>query len=340
MSPRLDSAVQIHTLASDLGLGHSITPCATILESIQKRIRGISRKFNCKTLNSLLDATANELGTVFREIHSDEDLRLIRDEFVARGELIFANLEQDLSRPDDFGMTIALQKPKPWEHRFISVIDCRGKKRFRVYFTKWHELAHLLTLTQQMRLLFRRSHSRENSDDPEEKFMDVIAGNVGFLSDFLPSAARGDISFEAIAEIKREFCPDSSMQAAMIGIVKAFPSPCILVHAELGLNKEEETLESQARFGFLPAPSRVLRAVHATFNQSARDSGMQFFRNWRVPERSVISTVFIQGGGAEAEEDLSWWSTSSGRRLNSQPVRVKAKRIADSVQALLIPILD
>lgn len=338
MSPRLDSAVQIHTLASDLGLGFSSTPCTTILDFIQRRVRNISRKFNCTTLNSLLDATANDLGTTFREIHSDEDLQHIQNEFVTRDELIFANLERDLSRPDDFGLTIALQKPKPWETRFVSVIDSRGDKKFRVYFTKWHELAHLLTLTPQMRLMFRRSHSRENSDDPEEKLMDVIAGSVGFLPDFLPPTARGEISFEGILEIKNEFCPNASMQAATIGIVKAFPSPCILVQAELGLKKEEKALESQARFSFLSAPSRVLRAVHATVNQAARDNGIQFFKNWRVPEQSVISSVFAQGGVTEADEDLSWWSASGGRQLDPQPVRVKARRSGESVQALLIPI--
>ena len=340
MSPRLDSSLQIHTLAFDLGLGQSSTPCGTILSSVQKRVLGISRKFGCKTLSSLLDATANEVGTVFREIHSDDDLQKIRQEFVARGELIFANLEKDLSQPDDFGITIALQRPKPWECHFVSIIDCRGEKKYRSYFTKWHELAHLLTLTPQMRLVFRRSHSRENSDDPEEKLMDVIAGTAGFLPDFLPPTAHGEISFAGIAEIKKEFCPDSSMQAATIGIVKAFPSPCILVHAELGLKQEEKSLESQARFNFLPSASPALRAVHATVNQAAKEAGIQFFKNWRVPEKSVISAVFADGGYAEAQEDLSWWSTSSGRRLKGQPVRVKAKRTADSVQALVVPCRD
>jgi hypothetical protein len=274
---------------------------------------------------------------VFREIRTDEDLHSVIDEFVVKKELIFGNLESDLSQPDDFGITIALHNQRPWEPRFISIIDCRGDKKFRAYFTKWHELAHLLTLTPQMRLVFRRSHSRENSNDPEEKLMDIIASATGFLPDLLPQTAKGELSFEGIAEIKKEFCPESSLVAATIGIVKAFPSPCILLQAEMALKKDEEIRASQLDFGFLDQPVPSLRAVHATVNTAAREAGVQFYRNWRVPVESVITTVFMQGGNAEADEDLSWWNASGGRHLDALPVRVKAKKNGELVQALVIP---
>jgi len=218
------------------------------------------------------------------------------------------------------------------------VIDCRGDKRFKSYFTKWHELAHLLTLTPQMRLVFRRSHSRENSDDPEEKLMDVLASSMGFLPDFLPNGASGELSFEGIGRIKKEFCPDASVQAATIGIVKAFPSPCVLVDAQMAFKKDQLAVASQTGFGFRDDPSPTLRAVHTTVNSSAREAGLQFLKNWRVPAQSVIAHVFDSGGYAEAEEDLSWWCASGGKRLAALPVRIKAKKTGESVQALVMPI--
>jgi len=338
MSTGLDSKLQIHTLASDLGLQQSAKPCQCILQSIESRVKAIKNKFACATLNDLLLAIANEVGTVFREIRFDSDLQKIQEEFVSKGELIFANLSNDLFQPDDYGITIGLHHQKAWEPRFVSVIDCRGDKGFRTYFTKWHELAHLLTLTPQMRLVFRRSHSRENSNDPEEKLMDVIASSVGFYADFLPENSRGDISFEGIAEIKNEFCPDASIQAATIGIVKALPTPCILLEAEMALKKGEVAAELQSGFDFCDSPTPYLRAVHATVNDSAREAGLQFFKNWRVPIASIIADVFASGGYAEAEEDLNWWSTSDGRHLKSLPIRVKAMKTGKSVKALLIPI--
>lgn len=336
MSTRLDSKAQIHTLASDLGLQSSANPCQRIVQFVETRVKKIAKTFGCKTLNDLLIAVANDVGTVFREIRSDADLQMIRDEYVLKGELIFANLYNDLFLPDDYAITIKVHPKQPWEPRFVSVIDCRGEKRFRTYFTKWHELAHLLTLTPQMRLVFRRSHSRENSNDPEERLMDVIASSAGFLPTFMPDGVIGEISFESIMEIKKEFCPDASAQAALIGIVKAFPSPCILVQAELALKKEEALVGTQ--FGCHSRPRPSLRAVHATVNTAAREVGLQFFNKWRVPTTSVIADVFNNGGYAEADEDLDWWSASSGKRLDSQPVRVKAKKARDSVQALLIPL--
>ncbi|MGD0442594.1 MAG: hypothetical protein ABSA39_01535 [Edaphobacter sp.] len=337
MSVRLDSKPQIHTLASDLGLRHTGKPCQDILRSVEARVRSISNKFKCKTLNELLLAIANEVGTVFKEIHSEHDLQSLRDEYLQKGELIFANLANELARPDDYGITIGVHPKNAWEPRFVSVIDCRGDKSFRTYFTKWHELAHLLTLTPQMRLLFRRSHSRENSDDPEEKLMDIIASAVGFLPDFLPNSAKGELSFEAISEIKKEFCPGSSVQAATIGIVKAFPVPCILLEAEMAFKKDELIEAAQFGFGFHNSPSPTLRAVHATVNSAAREAGVQFFKNWRVPPTSIIADVYLGGGYAEADEDLSWWSASGGKHLDALPVRVKAKKSGNSVLALMIP---
>jgi hypothetical protein len=289
-------------------------------------------------LNDLLNAAAQDVDTVFKEIHSDQDVARISEEYFSKGEHIFAHLAEELCQPDDYAITIRRHHQEAWEPLFVSLIDCRGDKKFRIYFSKWHELAHLLTLTPQMRLVFRRSHSHAAADDPEEKLMDIIAGEAGFFPDFLSGDSRSEISFETIREIKNESCPDASLQSATIGIVKALPSPCILVEARLANRKNENVNELQLGLGLgerLAAPA--LRAVHATVNMAAREDGVQFHKNWRVPDNSVIARVFAGGGYAEADEDLSWWSTSSGSRLAPFPVRVKAKKAGDSVQALLIP---
>jgi len=339
MSSRLDNKPQIHTLAADLGLPPSKSPCQGILKFVAGRVRRIARKFNCRCLNDLLEATARDVDTVFKVIYSDQDLARISAEYASKGEHIFARLAEELSQPDDYAITIRRRCQEAWEPQFVSVIDCRGDKIFKIYFSKWHELAHLLTLTPQMRLVFRRSHSHATAHDPEEKLMDIIASEAGFLPDFLSTGSPIEISFDAIRQIKKEFCPDASLQSAIIGIVKALPSPCILVEARLANRKRESVNESQLELGLgqrvaMPA----LRAVHATVNMAAREDGVQFHRNWRVPGNSVIARVFEEGGYAEADEDLSWWSTSSGSRLAPFPVRVKAKKAGDSVQALLIPL--
>jgi hypothetical protein len=338
MSNRLDSKPQIWTLAADLGLPNSESPSRSILRFVTTRIKRIAKKFCCTSLNELLIATAGEVETIFEEIHSDRDLRQIRLKYVSEGEMAFANLEEELRGAEDYAITIRRVRREEWEPQFVSVIDCRASKVYRSYFSKWHELAHLLTLTPQMRLVFRRTHSASAVRDPEEMLMDVIASDVGFFRDLVPGTESTEISFEGIRRIKEECCPDASLQAATIGIVKALPMPCILLEASMALRKREGISALQAGLGIdesIPMPA--LRAVHVTVNDAARMVGLRFHRNWRVPTESVISRVFADGSYSESTEDLSWWVTSDGSGLAPCPVLVKARKAWDSVQALLIP---
>lgn len=338
MSSRLDSKPQIWTLASDLGLSVEESPTRSILQSVGRRITRIARAFRCASLGELLVAAAGELGTIFEEIHSDSELQRICSTYLRKGEKCFANLANELKGPQDYAITYRRGNREEWEPQFVSVIDCRGDKSYRSYFSKWHELAHLLTLTPQMRLVFRRTHSGSSARDAEEILMDVIAGEAGFFPDFLHTESSGDVSFDSIRQIRAECCPEASAQAATIGIVKALPVPCILLEARVALRAQESADSLQMGFGFgAPAPTPVLRAVHVTVNDSSRENGIRLFRNWRVPNRSVISRVFADGGYSESIENLDWWVASSGSRLSPCPVTVKARKVADSVQALLIP---
>ncbi|OLB93245.1 MAG: hypothetical protein AUI02_07030 [Acidobacteria bacterium 13_2_20CM_2_57_12] len=333
---RLDNKPQIWKLAVDLGLGSTTRPVSEILNHVKQRVRNVAQKFSSATLNDLLTATAEEVRTIFKEIHSNEDLENLQSTYFALGETGFANLHNEL---DSQGYAITLKRIKPakWDRTYVSVIDCRGDKAFRAYFSKWHELAHLLTLTQQTRLVFRRTHAT-SLVDAEEGLMDLIAGEVGFLADFIPSHGFGDISFEMIESVRRQVSPDASYQAASIGIVRALPRPCILLEARLALKKSEERNKAQLRLA-IPVhaePTQSLRAVHTTTNQAARDIGIYLPKNWKVPAKSVIAAVFETGGSARARENLSWWRTSSGTQLPNCPVRVEARRVGDSVIALLV----
>ena len=337
---RLDSSYKIQKLAQDLGLSMTARPCGVIMDALTKRVRKICQTYNCASLSDLLNAVAAEVKATFLEIQTDAELEEIQARYVKRGELIFGNLVNDLSKTDDYGLTIKLIKPEPWECPYICVIDCRGDKKFRSYFTKWHELAHLLTLTPQTRLMFRRSHSRECADDPEEKLMDVIAGAFGFFVDLMPEELRQEVSFQGIAAIREEFCPEASVQASLIGIVKALPTPCILLHVEPATTKREAERFSHGAslFGETSVPEFVLRAIHATVNPAAREADIKFIKNWRVPMSSVIQQVFETGVYSEADEDLSWWKASSGSQLQCMPVRVKARKVWGGVDVLMIPL--
>ena len=338
MNKGLKDSFQIARLAADLRLPHKEDPVTAILTTCHRRINKVFREFGCTTLSGLMGAVAARLDTLFVEIHDDADLAEQRASYLGRGERIFATLAEQLG-PHVYAITFKLTRPREGDRRFVSIIDCRGDKFWRKYFSKWHELAHLLTLTPQARLKFCRTHVEPEEKDPEEALMDVIAGEVGFCPQLVRPHATGEISFEKIAELREELCPDASQQASLFGLVKAWPSPCVLVEARRALKAHERRSLMQGRFPFNDEPVAVLRAVKVTANSAAERVGMTIHRNMRVPKQSVITQVFEEDSliSLDADEDLAWWTSSSGHGLAPRPITVKARCRWDAAEGLVVP---
>jgi hypothetical protein len=334
----LKRSYKIHALAADLGLRPSEDPVREILKFCDRSVRRFLRDFpDCCTLAGLLDIAAAKLGTRFEEIHSDGELEELRLRYARQGEKAFATFNEELSE-QVLGITFRRTNRKSWEPPFVSVIDCRGPKCFRSYYTKWHELAHLLILTDQMRLTFRRTHFGLDEKDPEEALVDVIAGAFGFYPDLIRPEAKGPISFERIEDIRARLCPEASCQSSVIGVVKAWSSPCLLIQAELALKRGEKRAMAQRAFEFREEPTPVLRAVQVSPNEFARSQGLTIYPNMRVPECSVIHEVFSRGlTSASARESLADWESSDGTRLPDASVLVQARKNWDGVQALITP---
>src|SRR5688572_24726711 len=154
---KLGSKPQIIKLARDLRIPPGDDAARAIIAFCLRSIRRITRAHPCQTLEELVATAAARLETSFREIHSDADLQALKEEMRGRGESGFARLEHELT-PKVLAATFRLINPRAWDRAYVSVIDCRGAKAARAYFSKWHELAHLLTQTDQMRLVFKRTH--------------------------------------------------------------------------------------------------------------------------------------------------------------------------------------
>jgi len=336
--PPLKRSYKIHALASDLGIRVSEDPVREILRFCERRVRQFLRDFpDCRTLTQLLEVAASKLGTRFEEVHSDDQLEDIRSRYLRQGEKGFATLHEDLSE-QVLGVTFRRTSKKPWELPFVSIIDCRGDKRFRSYYTKWHELGHLLILTDQMRLSFRRTHFGLDAKDPEEALVDVIAGAFGFLPEIVRSNAKGILSFDKIEELRQLLCPEASQQAAVIGIVRAWPKPCILLRAEMALKRGERRMLSQCALGFVEEPKPALRAAHVSPNDASRSISLTIFPNMRVPERSAIYRAFSEElKNLQTVEDLSWWKSSDGTQLPTMKIRVQARHVWEGVEALIMP---
>ena len=341
MSLPLRSSQQLARLAHKLGVSIRVNPVDGIMNFCEQRISQMMCDFpECATPAEMLDCIAAKIGVVFEEVKSNDDLQQIIKKYAGMGEMGFVTLEEELSG-ETFGITIKRHRREEWEPLYVAVIDCRGDKAARAYYTKWHEVAHVLTLTDETRTSFRRTHSSQNGEDPEERMMDMIAGRLGFhpamTSKFM--RAYDEISFDVVDELREQLCPGASRQASLINFARFWPKPCILVNAAMGLKRQQEAVANQQGFFFHEGPKEELRAVRVTRSDAAREVRFVVYPKWRVPEQSVIHKVYFGDTiYAEAMENLDWWEASSGSRLDSQPVLIRARRVMDCVDALIVPV--
>lgn len=327
--------IEIVSLAQDLGLGVKTNPYTAIVNFCEKRIKEyLDELGSYDSLSTLLDWVANKLSTEFIEIHNDKDLQAVKEKYCNQREKAFANIENELEG-EVYGITYRILSAKEWEKQYVSIIDCRGEKVFRSYFTKWHEISHLLTLTNQGRLVFRRTHKSISGNDPEENLMDIIAGKIGFYDKIFHKHIRTEISFKEIERLRKLLCPDASQQASIINFIKYWNSPCIYLEVRMGLNKNEKNNQNQRAFDFIEPPELVLRAVRTSPNEEARKINFSLFPNMRVPKKSIIYKVYENSlAEGEAIENLIGWSQQS-----KKTIKIKVRNCEDYLEVLIIPAL-
>jgi hypothetical protein len=341
-----DSPVLIQ-MARDLGFRRYSDAERAIRNYCQKKVHGIIESFGeIKDLNQLLNVVSSSLRMKFEEVHDDSEITEIAERYIAKGELFFTSLHRELDDKTD-GMLVRLNNAKPWEPMFVAIIDCRGYKAWRAYFSKWHEIGHVLTLKpSQMTFQFRRIPVKKKA--PGEQIVDRIAGDLAFYRPlFLPylKEAVGEtkrLTFDVVEKLRSTVCIGASREATLRGAVKQALLPQLLIIAGLGLKKSEEQILNSPQMGLFKEKSHKfepkLRALEIIGNEKASDIGLRIHQNMQVPSNSVICEAFESldksGGIISGYEDLSWWEHSKGR-LKNMPIWVEARESGDKVLALI-----
>lgn len=334
---RLNDSPQIWRLAADLKVRHQGKPRDAILEMCRRKVTGWRKELGSLSLSAFLDEVALRLRTRFIELRSDSDVESSIREYEQRQEFAIAAFLRGLDSRD-YGVTFRLQAPRHWELPFISFIDCRGPKAPAAYFTKWHELAHLLTLTDQTRLSFQRTHVSGQPKDAEESLMDVIAGDLAFPTASINASSLPSLTFEAAETLRLDVCPDSSRQAWLIGLSRSWTRPVAFLTAQPRYKKSEQAARQQHSFDFRSDVVPSLRLASLNINDAGREAGLQLFAGWRIPERSVIFQAFQSGTTlGPADENLDWWTTSTGSALPAREVTVRAMGRGNVVYAFVTP---
>jgi hypothetical protein len=343
----LSSEPEIIAMANALRLGDG-DPVTNIINFCRSKIAGWVKECGpIRTAWDLEKLVCEKLNLVIEHVWSDDDLDKLIQRYVDEGDIVFAHLKKDLD--EHTFATLIRRKPisSKAEDRYVAIIDCRGAKGPRRVFSRWHEMAHILTLYKQMELPLHRSTVEKNAT---EKMMDVIAGDICFYSPlFVPVLQAtikkfGRLNFDAAESMRGEFYPEASFQATLNACAAQVQVPVVLLEIGMSLKKTEQRRLQSLQIELLPAkpPKPQLRVVNSMANTAARHMSLQIPRYMRVPSSSILAKLFkgeIDSAtqSAEAEENLAWWTSTDGDSLAPMRVNIQAVKVHDHVFAIISP---
>ena len=313
-----------------------------LIEHAVKKVRTwIAAHGKPATLSDLLQKIAVSFAVEIIEIHSDEDVEALHSRIPPAREPVLARLTHELDDSTD-AVIFQRQNRDAWEMPFLAAINCRGWHRSRGYFSKWHEVIHLLLDGQQLRFAFRKTSAKKKH--PEEILVDKIAGVVAFHPDlFQPVLARevaraGRLTFDVVERVRGEIAPDASRESTLYACLRKSTDPVYFISARLGYKRSETTQLDDLLSGLSEtnAPQPKLRVRLASASPAVPSLGIRVHENMQVPETSVAAEVFNSGErSAHRREALDIWQTSDGGSIGSGDIEVEASRRGDEVWCLL-----
>lgn len=337
-------------LAKDLGLNWRGDCLTEIREYAIGQVDVIERDspIPIDDLDALRLIVADKFRVRLEFIRDDSDIDRMATEYSDFHPFLRRRLVLEFVHGSTEGITLEREEWDPRVFRFLAVIDARGDRAARAYFTAWHELAHLLVHPAQFPVPgFRRTPPlTEREKDPIESVVDHIAGRVAFYPPFFrPSLQRamvdhGGLNFAAMEAARDAGAPTASLFATAMGSIQLVDTPSLFVTIDMGLRAEERRFSRgpQQTFDFATATvQEKLRVTTAAPNDVVATSELAIRRNMRVPAESVLSRAFTSAVDLTvgADEDQGWWETSRGGPLPTLPLRVEAARRGRYVYGLI-----
>jgi hypothetical protein len=344
----LSSEPEMIAMANALRLGDG-DPVANIINFCRNKIAEWIKQSGhaIRSAWDLEKLVCEKLNLVIEHVWNDDDLDKLIQQYLEEGDFVFAHLKKDMDEHTFATLIRRKATNSKAKDSYVAVIDCRGEKGPRRVFSRWHEIAHILTLYKQMELPFHRSTVEKNAT---EKMMDVIAGDICFYRPlFFPVLQAkiesfGRLSFDSVESVREEFYPEASFQATLNACAAQVQAPVVLLEIGMALKKTEQRRLQSPQIELIPIepPKPRLRVVNSMANAAARRISLQVPRYMRVPSRSILAKVFkgdvdVVTQPAEADENLAWWTSSDGGALAPMQVNIQAIKIRDHVFAIISP---
>ena len=208
----------------------------------------------------------------------------------------------------------------------MAVIDCRGGKLARRFFTRWHEIAHRLTTHADQGATepaYRSEH------DPIERMMDEIAGHVGFYGPFFEPvfgaahAGKALLTFETVKAVLDGGFPEASFQATLNACAKRLPTPVVYLEAAIAYKKAVKKRvenDSPGLFGNEEPPAGNCGRSGSWRTRRRSQEKFVIPTNMRVPEASVIRRLFVDETASDGPAEKTCAGGSrKGKKLEGGP---------------------
>lgn len=279
-------------------------------------------------------------------IRTNEDIRAIAAKSPDFHSALVPRLEQEFLKDTTEGITLERESEDPHKPQYLAIVDARGERAARAYFTAWHEITHLVLHPAQLAFPgFRRSPpGAEVAKDPLEGVVDHVAGYIAFYEPLyrpiLDTAIREHgVTFRALETARAPVDPRPSLLASATACLRMQDKPMLLLKAEMAFRRDETRFREsgQQSFDFAPGPTPKLRAVGVLRNGLADAAGLAIQPNMRVPSNSVLYRAFESPTEADftADEDQSSWESSAVGALPELAIRVHAARRGQYVYAFV-----
>lgn len=334
--------LELKRVARELGLGPAGNLEDLIVRHCLERLRDwVAAHGTPPTLSDLADEFAASLDLRITEVRTEEEIDAVLEEMAQVQKAAIGNLKTEFRGNTD-AVIVRCRDPKPWQREYWAIINCQGWHEYRRYWTKWHEIVHLLLVGQQLAFAFRRAS--RNQPEPGEVLVDRVAASLAFFPDMFEPVVREEwaredrFTFDVIDRVRERIAPDASREATANACLRYVPSPVWFLQCHMGLKVSEVRRLNSPQMSFFPEepPVNKLRVKHCSYSRSAEDSGIRFHPNMRVPEASIVTLGFHDESGEpkEGAEALDAWETSSGGPIGNGEIHFEAMKIGEEVWAI------
>ena len=309
-----------------------------IIEHCLARLRDwVNAHGTPETLSELANEFAASLDLRITEVRTEADIDAVLEEVAPIQKAGIGELKIEFGGDTD-AIIVRRLDPKPWDRAYWAIINCQEWHEYRRYFTKWHEIVHLVLEGQQLASAFRRI--REERSEPAEVLVDRVAAALAFYPDMFEPIVReeytreGGLTFDVIDRVRERIAPDASREATTSACLRHIPSPVWFLQCHMGLNAPERRRLNNPQMSFFPeeTPKAKLRVLKGSSSPLAEDLAIRFHPNMRVPESSIVTLGFhdVRGETKQGTEAIDAWETSSGGPIGSGEIYLEARRIGDA----------